>query len=155
MSKVFATTVVALVLLTPPGFAQFGGMGGMGGKSTVPPSSPRECTVKVETIGGQSLSGTLTLTWVPVECDFGLYRLKPEKVKAIRFVHSPDSSVVGRGDGLYVKGVVTTTSGEEIRGSVVVSDWTVMTELGVVTLDPTHLTSLSFQEKGEEPAKKS
>jgi hypothetical protein len=49
---------------------------------------------------------------------------------------------------------VSTTAGGEVVGSVHVANWTVTTDLGVVTLDPSKLRSVTFTGKVDPPAEK-
>lgn len=112
------------------------------------------------------MSGSLLIASVPVECDLGIYHIKPEKIKAVRFTNPGEKPAKqkpggGPGGGMggpsaiapgYYGGAVSTTTGGEIVGSVYVAHWTVKTDLGVVTLDPSKLKSVTFTGKGDPPA---
>lgn len=146
MSRSVTALVIASALVASPGFAQFGGggMGGMVGQNE--PSWPtQKWSVKVETGGGKTLTGTLELKDVAVECDFGVYHIRPENVKSIRFIPLPEGTplIIGPG-GARTRGAVTTAPGEEIEGAVLVRSWTVETELGQVVLNPSGLRSVTF-----------
>jgi len=172
MSRFVAIPVLVVVLLPSTTFAQFGGMGGpgggrggMGGASGHPHrrGQARSGLVKAETVGGKSVSGTLALVSVPVNCDLGRYHIRPENIKAIRFTTPNNQQPMGSPEGMSVPGAVATRSGEEIDGNLIVVNWTVETDLGQVTLNPTKLKALTFNglakveppaNKAEQPAQK-
>jgi hypothetical protein len=97
--------VVAMILTSPPSFAQFGAMGGSGGgvgggmggqgtSGTIMQGGrisagrftelPRSAQVEME--GGKLLSGRIDLRPVVVDGDLGEYLIAPEKIKMIRFL---------------------------------------------------------------------
>ena len=141
MSRFAAGAVLAFALVPSPVFAQFGGMGG---GMAYPPWLHQEYSVKVETVEGRNVSGTLPLASVVVECDLGLYHVKPEKVKAVRFLNPKEHVAVRGPDGTRVPGAVATVSGEEITGTIIVPTWMLTTDLGAVVLDPAKLKSLTL-----------
>jgi hypothetical protein len=162
VSRILAVALLTVVMPST-GFAQEGfGMMGMHG-----PAWPhQEWRVQVETTGGTSVAGTLTLVSVPVECELGLYHILPERIKVVRFRKpgegpaEPDERIpVPRGGpGVasplrpgYHAGAVSTDKGGEIVGRVYVANWTLKTELGEVTLDPSGLKSVTFTGKVEPP----
>jgi len=160
MSRFLAIPALALILLPSTTFAQFGGMGGMGGGRGGPrmlggpePSWPAQrWLVKVETLAGKSVSGTLTLAGVPIDCDLGRYYIKAENVKSVRFtMPNEHAMVMGPGAAIQVQGAVAPREGEEIDGSLVINNWTVETDLGQLTLYPSKLKSVTFLKKVESP----
>jgi hypothetical protein len=174
MSRFTAVAVLALALAPASCFAQFGGMGGMGGMGGEVPDwalAPKEFDVKVETAKGKVVAGKLSLAVVPVDCDLGLYYLTPSKIKVVRFTgpvglpaqEEPEPPVPGvqpPGMGVFVpraqlgvgvKGVVVTTTGEEVSGTVYVANWTLKTDLGVLSLAPEKLKAVTFAPAKPEP----
>jgi len=134
-SVAFSTLLVVLTPLT--GLAQL-----VGGT---------ESTIKVEMKSGQSVSGTIFLPGILIDCDLGRYAIKTEKIKAIRFTR-PTGTVTQ--EGTSVEGVVVTTSGDEISGTVFVQEWSVRTDLGDLTLDPAKLKVISFTDRNEPSTEK-
>ena len=126
----------------------------------LPNRAEKAWPVKVETTGGQGVTGKLNLGWVKMESELGLYHVKPEKIKAIRFVQQGGPLIVGP-QGARADGVIDTTSGEEIVGTFHVQNWTLITDLGVVLISPGKLKSITFTDpadpqvgKKEGPAEK-
>lgn len=164
MSRFLAVPALAFTfaLLPSSTFAQFGGMGGMGGGGMVmqggrrggssEPSWPAQrWLVKVETVSGRSVLGTLTLASVPINCDLGDYYIKPENVKEIRFTQV-DPPVIYPG-GVAARGAVLPREGDEIDGTLTVGNWIVETDLGQLMLLPQKLKSVTFFRKAESPSK--
>ena len=138
--------------------AQSGGMGTRGSRQTMfmqrsqTPRASQDFSVVVATSGGKSVSGTLNLMWVVVNYDLGHYEIEPEKVKEIHFTAPKleQMMIVGPG-GAMVEGTIITTTGAEIAGIVMVDNWKLHTDLGILTLDAQGLKSLSFKGKAPEP----
>jgi len=155
-----------------------GGMGGGGiggGIVLMPDGSPRdaeEWTVKIETASNQAVTGKLRVVSVAVQCDLGLYEIKPDKVKEIQFTPTTreaqlfagptgiqrEAVVVTAGPtGIQREAVVVTASGEKIAGMVGIPQWwRVRTDLGILTPDVQRLKSLTFvgpvePEPGQKP----
>ena len=141
---------LAVATLSRPCPAQFGG-------HPQPPQEP--WTVKAEIGEGRSVTGTLRLAAVLIDCDLGFYELNPARIKVVRFSGRADSAPnnrpfpipfgAGFPMGMFVnlRGTVVTSSGEEIRGSVAVPAWKIETELGALTLNPETLKSITFIER--------
>jgi hypothetical protein len=136
--------VLAITLAPLSSFAQLGGMGGgmggMGGSQQMLEAR----TVKVEMVGGQSLSGVLRLSSVVVDTDVGQYEISPRKVKVIRF-----SRFVGDPGGESplpspIQGTVITASDQEISGIVQVPYWKLEFDYGTLTLKPAKLKTITF-----------
>ncbi len=143
--------------------AQFGGMGpggigpGGGGRQMMfmqrnpTPHTSQDYAVDVTTLGGRSVTGKLALTWVVVNYDLGYYEIEPEKVKEIHFTAvRPERNTIGPG-GTMVEGTIITTTGAEISGVVMVNNWKLQTDLGVLTLDAQGLKSLTIKGKAPVP----
>jgi hypothetical protein len=140
---------VAIALASRSAQAQFGGMGGMGSEFASMPV--KTYPVKVETIGG-AVTGTLNLASVNIHCTLGDYTIVPTKVREVRFGPPAQFNEVRYGPSpAEVPGAVFTRTGEEIRGSVVVHNWRVKTDLGILTLNPTTLKSLAITGDPAEP----
>ena len=153
-----ARWLAALILAsTPlPCLAQFGGGpgmgGGMGGMKVVGrgvgPLSVEEWTVKVEVQNGQAVTGRLKLQAVAVQCDLGLYRIKPEMIKAIEFDAKPEDPFIVGPEGSRRLGTVVTVSGETIAGVLSVpQEWEVETDLGSLQPDAQNLKAITFLER--------
>jgi hypothetical protein len=108
-------------------------------------------TVKVGTAGGQSVSGTLYLSYVQVMSDLGCYAIKPEKVKEVRLSRNPNEPLITGQHGTTVPGVVVTWAGDEIAGRVAVPSWQVETDLGSLMLNPETLKTVAFSREAAEP----
>ncbi len=161
MSKTLAVLALTLALnlgvSAGPAHAQFGGMGGggPGGRpSRIMMSGQRQSTahpsvaysVGVTTSGGQSVSGAMTLGWVVVDCELGCYEVEPDKVKEIRFTPLRNGQVIMYANMMpLAEGTVVTSSGLEISGNVLVENWKLRTDLGVVTLNAATLKTLTFK----------
>jgi hypothetical protein len=152
-----ALSIAALALALHPllahraAHAQYGGMGGgFGGGGVMPSPAPTDMIskpypVKVETSGGRSVTGTLNMASVLIMCEFGQYEIMPEKVREVRFTPPPsDQPLIRYQPGTLVPGVVVTRTGEEIQGKVLIPHWKVKTDLGLLTLLPGTLKSLSI-----------
>lgn len=160
MSKIGA--VAALLVALGPGtvFAQFGGMGGMGGMGGgmggMGQQKVKTWAVKIETVNGKSVTGTLSLFSVNVDYELGLYALDPEKIKSVRFTNPGKTIVSATQGGMWVDAVVTTVSGEEVAGPLAIANWngawTLKTDLGVLTIAPEKLKSISTEPKPKPPA---
>lgn len=138
--------------------AQSGGMGTRGARQpmflqrNLTPRTSQDFSVIVATSGGKSVSGILNLTWVVVNYDLGHYEIEPEKVKEIQFTAAkPDQVMIVGPGGAMVEGTIITTTGAEIAGIVMVDNWKLRTDLGILTLDAQGLKSLSFKGKAPEP----
>jgi hypothetical protein len=171
MSRLVFTTIVSLGFVLGPTavFAQFGGMGGMGGggmggmgggmrggmagqgmmgmggfgamgQRTV------ERSAEIETQGGQKLAGTLQLPTVFVDTEVGQYHIKPEQIKTIRLSKRAERV---RNDGpggveVQFEATVTTNSGKEVKGIVQNAAWVLEVEIGSVTLDLSKVKTMTF-----------
>jgi hypothetical protein len=113
----------------------------------------RPFPVKVGTVGGKSVTGTLTVAYIQVVSDLGVYAIKPEKVKEVQIsAPAPDEGPMITGpSGTMVPGVVVTRSGDEIAGKIAVNHWQVETDLGSLMLNPETLKSVAIT--GEPQAK--
>ena len=147
--------VLAITFAPLSSFAQFGGMGGVGGGMGGIQQVPEERTVKVELVGGQSVSGVLRLGSFLVDSDVGQYEISPGKVKVIRL--SRLLEIPGAGDQSIpyahesMQGIVVTTSDKEISGVVRVPYWKLEFDFGSLTLKPSKLKTITFT---AEPEKK-
>jgi hypothetical protein len=154
-----------LAFLPSTGFAQFGGMGGMGGgMGGMGGFGFEEWTVKLETVNDRTVSGTLTLMSIPVQFDLGIYYLKPEAIKVIRFTRPgekpsdrkpPPHMFQSDPNRTFVRGyygVSVTTKSEEIVGDLFVAEWSLKTELGSIMLDPSQLKSLTIVGRASQPS---
>ncbi len=149
MLRASMLAVLALVLTPLPGWSQFGGMGGRGGET-------QEYAVKVEMAGGQSVTGEIPLSGVEIDCDFGRYLLKPEKVESIEFsppkgeLEVVDRSSMPGGSTVLVPATVHIKEGDPITGTIrITGDWYVSTDLGRLRLDPAKLKRLTFTQAEE------
>ncbi len=162
--------VLAISLAPLTGFAQMGGMmggmggmgggmgggmmggmgGGMGGMGMMMGGRPwleQERIVKIEMVGGQSVSGKLHLGPVSVDSDVGRYEINPEKVKTIRvskLVEKPATEGSEAVPYTTVQGTVFTSSGKEISGIVQIPQWKLEIEDGTLNLIPAKLKTLTF-----------
>ena len=169
MFRAFTFAAFALVCgmaLTPgEALAQFGGMGGRGGgmggmmmMSNQRQDDPRDFKtypVKVSTVSGQAVSGSLRVAKIHIMCDLGQYAVKPDKIKEVRInlgQGDPNSQLIYGPGGTNVPGTVVTRSGEEINGIVGVpaSGWVVETDLGSLTLHPGTLKTLAITGPGQD-----
>ena len=141
--------LAALILASTPRpcQAQSGGMGGgVGGGGRGMPTE--EWTVKVEVQNDQAVTGRLKLQGVVVQCDLGLYRIKPEKIKAIEFDPKKEEPVIIGDEGLQRRATVVTLSGEKIAGIVYVPHtWEVETDLGRLKPEAQNLKVITFLER--------
>ncbi len=155
-----AALILAFAPLPCP--AQFGGGGGMGGMGgmgfgmggMMPGGRPtkilpvEEWTVKVEVRDDLSVTGRLKLQGVVVLCDLGLYRIKPEKVKAVEFGAKREEPLIIGVQGAQRRGVVVTASGEKIAGIISIpQDWEVETDLGSLKPEAQNLKGITFLER--------
>jgi hypothetical protein len=88
----------------------------------------------------------MALYAVEVDCEFGRYAVRPDRIQEIRFVDTPASGgPVSGPDGFTRPGSVVTTTGQEISGSVHTPDnWVMQTDLGPLTLAPANLRSIAL-----------
>jgi hypothetical protein len=158
---------LAIALAPLPGFAQMGGMmggmgdgmGGMGGGMMGGmagmgggmmggrPWLEQERIVKIEMVGGQSVSGKLHLGPVFVDSDVGQYEINPEKVKTIRLSKLVEKPATGENEAIpytTVQGTVITSSGKEISGIVRIPQWRLEIDDGTLSLVPAKLKTLTF-----------
>ena len=119
------------------------------------PRDAEEWTVKIETQASQAVTGRLKLANVAVQCDLGLYEIRPEKIREVQFtpVAKETPFIVGFNGGQR-DGVVMTATGEKIAGTVFIPPWwRIKTDLGMLTPDGQRIKSLTFVAKVEpEPA---
>jgi hypothetical protein len=161
--------LAAVVTVLAPGsaFAQYGGMGGMGGGAAAQggmgmrmggmgmggmgmggmgmggfQTRTVERAVQVEMEGGQKLSGKLQLDSVTVDTDVGQYQVKPERVKILRL--SRGSAKSEDEGNQAVGGVVITTTDKEIKGKVHSPSWVLEVEFGTLHLDPAKVRTMTF-----------
>ncbi len=159
---------LAIVLTPLPGFAQMGGMmggmgGGMGGGMMGGgmmgggmmgggmmggrPWLEQERIVKIEMVGGQSVSGKLHLGPVSVDSEVGQYEINAEKVKTIRLSKLVEKPETGGNEAFpytTVQGTVVTSSGKEISGIVHIPQWKLEIEDGTLSLIPARLKTITF-----------
>jgi hypothetical protein len=148
-AAVVLALAVPIALASRSAQAQYGGMGGMGGEFAS--MSVKTYPVKVETNGG-AVTGTLDLASVNVHCALGDYAIIPSKVKEVRFAAPVQQTEIRYGPtAVEVPAVVITRAGTEIRGGVVVQNWRVKTDLGMLTLNPMTLKSLAITGEAAEP----
>ncbi len=136
------------------------GMGGGGGGGMMRGAAviTEEWTVRIETAGNQAVTGRLRLASVAIECDLGLYELRPDKVKEVQFGPKPGesgvmmSSGIMAGPGIRREGTVLTATGEKIAGTLAIPlTWRVRTDLGVLTPDAQKIKTLAFLARIPEP----
>lgn len=152
-SLALSTFLLNLGLSFQAANAQFGGPGGMGGQANATPHGNVVYSVTVNANGGQSVSGTMSLTWVAINCDLGHYEIEPAKIKEIRFTLPPNQQPMMYGNGVVVtSGTVVTTTGAEIAGNLVINNWKLVNDLGVVTLNPGGLKTIAILGKAQEQA---
>ncbi len=154
-----AALLVALTPWTCPGQVP----GGVGfPNAPMPPYGPapygpaqgeEEWTVKVETFGNQAVTGKLRLGSIAITCDLGLYMIKPGKIKSIELA-PPKGQPIQDGNGMRREGAVITMAGEKVTGTVHVPDWTIETDLGMLTPDPQNLKTLTFLARAKDEEKK-
>ena len=117
----------ALILVAGTTSASFGQMGGRGfggpesfsgrdfGSAGVVSSGAREYPVQITAGDGKTTSGTLRMNSAVLGCPLGIYEIKPEKVKEIRFPDSGQSAPMLWGQsGVQRPGAIVTTKGEVI-----------------------------------------
>ena len=151
---------IALVAgLASSSFGQMGG-GGFGGNfqnfGTAGADSPKKsqvCSVKVVSIDGKTATGTLRLTSAVIGCPFGVYEIKPDKVQEIRFGQQPRmDQVIMDQTGVKREGVIVTTTGEELEGTVLIPNWwRVETDLGLLAPNSQGIKSITFAKRLEPP----
>ena len=128
--------VLGLAPLSCP--AQFGGT----------PQPPTEkWTIEVKTTGDRTVTGVIPLEAVTIDCDLGQYLIKVEKIKELRFPDHGNEQPFAMVDGYQMRGVLVTTSGEEIGGMIHVPGVGIETELGLLKLSPMKLRSIVFKGK--------
>ena len=153
-------TIALMAGLASSSFGQMGGMGGGGGRSfhqnfgTAGADSPKKsqvCSVKVVSGDGKTTTGTLRLTSAVIGCPFGIYEIKPEKVQQIRFDQPPAMNQIIMGQtGVQSEGLIVTTTGEEIEGTVLIpSWWRVETDLGLLAPNSQGIKSITFAKKAD------
>lgn len=148
--------VVVVLFASAPCFAQFGGMGGMGGGMGMGGMGMgrmgmmRQITraVVVEMEGGQKIEATLLLAPVTVEGELGKYEIRPDSVKAIRLSRPGTSAGMVNGLNL-LEGSVITTSDKEIKGKIQCPQWNLDLDFGTLTIDPTKVRTLTFSAPDE------
>jgi hypothetical protein len=161
MSRFLVGSVLTLALLPSTTFGQPAGGGrivrdqaamqAMRASTAPEPQWPAQrWLVKVETLSGKNVLGTLTVSAVPISCDLGRYYIRPENVKSIRFVPNEQIAMMGAGNS-PVQGAVMPHEGDEIDGYLLLNNWTVETDLGQLTLSPSKLRSLTFFRKVDSP----
>lgn len=130
--------ILIVATVSTPAFAQFGG-GGFG-----PGPAPREVRdVKVETAEGKSVSGPLSLAPIQIVTDFGLYAVRPDRVKEIRL--EPNEAPIASPQGAQVSATLVTTTDEELKGMLrFPPDWVIETDLGTLTLAPGGIKLIRF-----------
>ncbi len=173
MTRSFWLAVVALMLGTEPGLAQFGGQGGQGNPAAPGPARnvmrqgmgmmgggmggmgggmagfqgnfPRR-TVQVQFQGGKKIAGKMQLGHVFVAGELGQYMIRPEFVKIIRLATKGKGQDEEDGDATIQAEheAVITTSGEEIRGEVQRQNWVLEVDSGTLTLNPENVRSMTF-----------
>jgi hypothetical protein len=131
-----------------------GGMGGGMGGGQVPGPAQEVREVEVEATGGGTISGPLRLGPIVVDSEFGRYEIRPDKVSRIRLdppEGGPAFAVLANGvQVVQIPGVVATTSGEEVAGTLAIpGDWRITTDLGTLTLEPAKLKSITFRPDAE------
>ena len=137
--------------LPSTGFAQGGGMVGMGGGMMggrqEAPKDTEEWTVTIVTATNSAVTGRLRLVTVAIYCDLGFYEIRPDKIKEVQFGPLPrDAQVMfDPTGGAQRQGVLLTTSGEKIEGTVSLPQWwRVKTDLGTLTPGAQQIKSLTF-----------
>lgn len=130
----FPVLVVLFVALSPlPCLAQFGGP---------PPPPLPSWKVEVKLDGDKTISGTMVLNAIMVECDLGQYSIKAEKIKEIQFTTSSKSP------NHVLEGDVITHSGEKIHGAMPYGAiFVIETDLGTLQPAQSKLRSITFGEK--------
>jgi hypothetical protein len=142
-------TTLGLIAASTTAFAQYGGMGGMGGgMGMVNPSAvPRGAVI--ETNSGQKLTGKVQLEPVMVTSDIGQYQIKPLHVKAIRFSKEPETVKGPQEANQGTRGTVITTTDKEISGTILNATWTLELEYGTLLLDASKVRSVAFTAPGK------
>ena len=149
--------VLAIMLAPPSSFAQFGGMGGGMGGMGGPQQVEEERTVKVEMVGGQTLSGILRHQLGPGgRSRLGQYEISPGKVKVIRLSRVLDTAEEGQSPiPSKMQGTEITTSDKEISGVIQIpKHWKLEFDYGTLKLitaklKDDHLHSRARDEVGE------
>ena len=141
MSRLPAFAALAIVLVPLHAHAQFGGAGPDGNRQGWPSWS-----VQVETRSDSRVAGVLHLRSLKVDCDLGILEIKADKLKAVNFT-GDDPPIVGP-EGTRFKGDIVTASGSTVKGTLIVPELRMKTDLGTLTLAPQKLRSITF--KGAE-----
>ena len=154
--------VAMMAGLASSSFGQMGGMGGglprnsfqnFGAAGADAPKKSQVCSVKVVSSDGKTTTGSLRLTSAVIGCSFGIYEIKPDKVQEIRFDTQPGMNQVVMGQtGVQRLGLIVTTTGEEIEGTILVpSWWRVETDLGLLAPNSEGIKSIAFVNQVEAP----
>jgi hypothetical protein len=163
MNRGSRLAIFAVLLISAPCFAQFGGMGGMGGgmqqggmgmggmgmgrmrgSMIGAPMRAVERTVQVEMEGGQKIEGKLMVDALSVDSDLGQYQIRPGQVKIVRLSKAGAAAQPDMNGFLALEGSVTTTGEKEIKGKVLCPSWSLDLEFGTLTLDPKRVRTMTF-----------
>jgi len=137
MSRPPALAALAIVLAALSAHAQFGGAGADGNLKGWPSWS-----VQVETKNDTRVAGTLVLQSVKVDCDLGILEIKADKLKVVHFT-ADDAPIIGP-EGTRLRGDIVTASGSTVKGTLIVPELKMKTDLGTLTLAPQKLRSITF-----------
>ena len=145
MSRLPAFAALAIGFAWSSAHAQYGDAGPDGNLKGWPSWS-----VQVETRHDSRVAGTLLLQSLRVDCDLGILEIKADKIKVVNFT-ADDPPIVGP-DGTKLKGDIVTASGSTVKGTLIVPELKMKTDLGTLTLAPQKLRSITFKgQDGSEP----
>ena len=95
--------------------------------------------VRVESVGGSRLVGTLKARSIVIKADFGTVEVDPSKIRSASFSEEGDT--------------IVTTSGSTIKGKIAAESFEIDSEFGVLKIDRSKLRSLSLGEAAREDRK--
>lgn len=158
-THLLAALVLAVGLAPRPGLAQ--------GVNYNPGFPATRWEVKVEVPDNRTVTGTINIGSLDVECDLGDYTIRIDKVKSIQFQQESEADKE-KSEGqsqsqsqprpqfnqgfVPFRGVVIASSGEKIEGTIRFPLLGLETELGILRLDPSKMKSITFVGKAEKEA---